>query len=218
MDPEIKLEAQINDLMLRRQLRLLMIDRLCKKFEFTKPEPGKPIADYEPKMKEALRWLANESGIPYKRVKALYFGTVSARLDEIADIGFHLGAAVHVKTEPTAPKPRPLKNNPWKKLPSIVSRILTNYDGWLVGSAANPANDDPRDFDLMIPHHRWHDAAAAMPTDARLNSWNGVKFNDPDSGKEIDCWPGDLSWFATIPGFTYAYHPRTGTLIHRSGA
>ena len=99
------------------------------------------------------------------------------------------------------------------QFPSKVSQLLQNFDGWLIGSAANPDNQNPRDFDILIPFHMWHKACLSIPENAIPNSFGGWKFID--NNVEIDMWPGDLSYLAARPRFKYAYHLASDTRISK---
>jgi len=97
------------------------------------------------------------------------------------------------------------------KLPPKVAQLLQNFDGWLVGSAADPTRPEPRDFDILIPFHNWHRACLSVPADAKTNSFGGWKFNVGDV--EIDIWPGDLSYMLQGGSTKYAYHLATDTRV-----
>lgn len=103
------------------------------------------------------------------------------------------------------------------KLPGTVASLCYSFDAWLVGSAADPATVEPRDYDIAVPWHNWHPAAQLIPLDAYPNSFRGWKFLDPRSVDpvEIDVWPCDLGWLMQNDLFKWAYHPRTGTRIHK---
>lgn len=94
-----------------------------------------------------------------------------------------------------------------------IAKVTHNFDAWIVGSAADPDNADPRDYDVLVPFYMWHSATCMVPPDAKPNSFGGWKFTDVQTRKEIDVWPGDLSRLAQRPAFKFAYHPKTGTRI-----
>ena len=62
-----------------------------------------------------------------------------------------------------------------RKYPALVSKLTTLFDGWIVGSAANPENVHPRDYDVLIPFSQWQLASALIPTDATPNTFGGWK-------------------------------------------
>lgn len=99
------------------------------------------------------------------------------------------------------------------KLPKIIALLTHNFDAWIVGSAANPVEANPRDWDILVPYHKWHAAVSLVPTDAKPNTFGGWKFNV--EGVEVDMWPGDLSWLASHPLFRYAWHPLSNARIMR---
>ena len=92
-------------------------------------------------------------------------------------------------------------------------RLTHNFDAWIVGSAAKPDAilSQVRDFDILVPFDRWHDAALVVPGRATPNSFGGWKFDT--EGVEIDFWPGDLSWMMQRPSCNYAWHPKSGRRI-----
>jgi hypothetical protein len=102
-----------------------------------------------------------------------------------------------------------------RRYPPAVAQLLYNFNGWLVGSTADPSKEitPESDFDILIPFNEWHKACLCIPKDAKRNSFGGWEFSV--DGCEIDMWPGDLSWFCTLPAFKYAYNVRTETLIGR---
>lgn len=100
-----------------------------------------------------------------------------------------------------------------KHLPNKILKLCYDLDCWLVGSSANPNSESYRDFDILVPWINWHHATLIIPMDAKPNSFGGWKFTI--DGYEIDMWPGDLSWFAQLPKFEYAYHVKTEVLIKK---
>lgn len=96
-------------------------------------------------------------------------------------------------------------------LPPIVAQLTHNFDAWIVGSAADPATQQPRDWDVLVPFHEWHRAVACVPSSAQPNCFGGWKFES--NGQSIDVWPGDLSWLMQRPQARWAWHPKSGTRI-----
>ncbi len=95
--------------------------------------------------------------------------------------------------------------------PDVVTKLGYNCDAWLVGSAADPANNTPRDYDILVPFYMWHIACLCIPKDATPNSFGGWKF--VEKGVQFDLWPGELSWLAQQNKFKYAYHIKSNTRI-----
>lgn len=94
-------------------------------------------------------------------------------------------------------------------LPRLVARLTHYHEAWIVGSAADPANKTPRDYDILIPLSKWQDAAGLIPEDAVSNSFGGFKCI-VEEGIEVDIWPGELSWIMQRPQSQYAWQPKTG--------
>ncbi len=98
-------------------------------------------------------------------------------------------------------------------LPAAVAKLVTVYDAWIVGSAADPHCDHTtvRDYDVVVSWARWQEAAMLIPSAAVPNTFGGWKFLS--SGREVDVWPGDLAWLMTAHKSRWAWHPRTGTRL-----
>lgn len=97
-------------------------------------------------------------------------------------------------------------------LPKLVVALCTNFDAWIVGSAADPSNDNPRDIDVLVPIYSWGQACHLIPKNAKVNSLGGWKCFDDI---EIDIWPGDLGWLMQSSRSKYAWHPRSGIRLQK---
>lgn len=95
-----------------------------------------------------------------------------------------------------------------KTLPELVVRITSSFDAWIVGSAADPSNKDPRDYDVQVPYSQWGKACLLIPKDAKVNTFGGFKCIS--EGKEVDIWPGELGWVMTRPMSKWVWHPASG--------
>lgn len=93
------------------------------------------------------------------------------------------------------------------KLPDIVLALTHNFDAWIIGSAADPKINNPRDIDVVVPHSNWNDAAYLIPKDAIVNSFGGWKFK-AENGVEVDVWPGELSWLLVNRQLNWLWQPR----------
>lgn len=96
-------------------------------------------------------------------------------------------------------------------LPAIVKKLTHGFDAWVVGSAADPNNDDPKDYDVQVPFSTWGQACLLIPKDAKPNSFGGFRFED--DGMSIDVWPGELGWIFQRPACKWAWHPASGIFI-----
>lgn len=96
-------------------------------------------------------------------------------------------------------------------LPAIVKKLTHGFDAWVVGSAADPNNDDPKDYDVQVPFSTWGQACLLIPKDAVPNSFGGFRFED--DGMSIDVWPGELGWIFQRPACKWAWHPASGIFI-----
>lgn len=98
-------------------------------------------------------------------------------------------------------------------MPSLVCKLAYAHEAWVVGSAASPDADhaNVRDYDVIVPFEHWRAAAMLIPPDAKPNTFGGWKCIS--EGREVDVWPGDLSWLMTNKAAKWAYHPRTNTRL-----
>lgn len=101
-------------------------------------------------------------------------------------------------------------------LPKLVLSLTHNFDAWIVGSAADPANTSPRDYDVLVPFSQWGPASQLIPRDAVPNSFGGWKCQS--DGKEVDVWPGELGWLMTKPKAKYVWHPASDTRYQRGAS
>lgn len=99
------------------------------------------------------------------------------------------------------------------KLPEIVARLCYSSDAWIVGSAADPKIESPRDYDVAVPYYSWHVAATIIPPESHThqicpNTFGGWKIYG--ESKSIDVWPCDLSRLLTYHEVKYVWHPKSG--------
>ena len=100
-----------------------------------------------------------------------------------------------------------------RSLPPLALKLTHMHDAWIVGSAADPCNESPRDYDVIVPFSSWGQACMLIPGDAKPNSFGGFKCID--DGIEVDVWPGDLGWLMQRPKAMYAWHPASGVLLKK---
>lgn len=98
-------------------------------------------------------------------------------------------------------------------MPKLVCDLTNSHDAWIVGSAADPSNTSPRDFDIQVPYSQWGPASKLIPMDAKPNTFGGWKCIS--EGVEVDVWPGELGWLMQHPKAKFAYHPRSGTRLRK---
>jgi hypothetical protein len=96
-------------------------------------------------------------------------------------------------------------------LPRLVLSLTHNHDAWIIGGAANPDNETPRDYDIIVPFYEWGPASSLIPPNATPNSFGGWKCIS--DGIEVDVWPGDLGWIMQRPKCVWTWHPKTGIRI-----
>lgn len=105
-------------------------------------------------------------------------------------------------------------------LPALVRCFCFNNEGWVVGSGAlwllNLKDDEPRDYDIIVPFYQWGNACRVIPEGSPTNSHGGIKITT-DSVK-IDVWCGDIGWFfGQVPATpAYAVSPKTMTFLSAS--
>lgn len=102
-------------------------------------------------------------------------------------------------------------------LPAVVRAFAFSNEAWIVGSAAlyllGLKDDDPRDYDMLIPFYQWGKACRSIPEGSPTNSHGGVKITT--DGIMIDVWCGDIGWFmGQVPAVpAYAVSPLTMTFL-----
>lgn len=100
-----------------------------------------------------------------------------------------------------------------KIIPKLVLDLTEACEAWIVGSAADPTNKNPRDWDVCVPFSQWDRAALFIPPDAKPNSFGGWKC--VSEGKEVDVWPGELGRLMASYVTKWVYHPKTNTRFKR---
>lgn len=58
-------------------------------------------------------------------------------------------------------------------IPKLVLDLVYAHSAWIVGSAANPDNKEPRDYDIIVPFSEWNKACMLIPMDAKVNHFGG---------------------------------------------
>lgn len=99
-------------------------------------------------------------------------------------------------------------------MPSLVCKLTYAHEAWIIGSAAKPDCDHTtvRDYDILVPFSNWQKAAMLIPDNAVPNTFGGWKCQS--EGREVDVFPGELSWLFTNDLAKYAFHPRSGKRIY----
>lgn len=81
-----------------------------------------------------------------------------------------------------------------KDLPTTAAIICSEYEGWIVGSAACPTaiRKELNDIDIVVPFHQWRRVSkiVAAKRMCSLNKHGGSRFRE--RGIEIDVWPDTL--------------------------
>jgi hypothetical protein len=100
-------------------------------------------------------------------------------------------------------------------LPRIAIKLSHIHEAWVVGSAADPSKDPAfcRDIDILVPLTEWRQAALLIPPDAKPTMFGGWKFTS--DGREVDVWPGELSWLMTNAKAKWAWHVKSGIRLHK---
>lgn len=105
----------------------------------------------------------------------------------------------------------------FRYIPSIVKTACFNYEGWIVGGAAEfligkikPYSEKPKDWDVIVPVTKWEYIFPIVPYKfANVNTFGGFKIFENDI--EIDIWPEDLGHFfmGATKGELLAVQPKT---------
>lgn len=102
------------------------------------------------------------------------------------------------KYDPTKPR----KDN----LPELATKLCYTASGWVIGGAAR--EQEPKDYDILIPFAYWHIACQLIPRDAHPNTFGGWKCES--GGKIVDVWPADLGILMQDNLCRDLWHPKTG--------
>lgn len=82
-----------------------------------------------------------------------------------------------------------------KDLPITAEIICCEYEGWIIGSAANPEAKINRiiDIDIIVPFYQWRKVSkiVAWVEGAELNKHGGTRFKQ--DGIMVDVWPDTLA-------------------------
>lgn len=80
-----------------------------------------------------------------------------------------------------------------RRLPTLVRTLCFLGGGWIVGSGARylagDINDEPRDWDVVIPPEMWSEVTHIVPHGSRSNTFGGFKVDG------VDFWPEDLGHY-----------------------
>jgi hypothetical protein len=99
------------------------------------------------------------------------------------------------------------------KIPKLVSDLSYYHEAWIVGSAANPENTEPRDYDVLVPFSKWQEASSLIPPGAKPNHFGGWKCIS--EGVEVDVFPGELTWLLKYPQTQWIYNYATNIRYYR---
>lgn len=101
------------------------------------------------------------------------------------------------------------------KLPKLILDIsvVSKHQSFIVGSAADPNINNPRDFDIIVPFSTWNEVCMLIPKDAVPNTFGGWKCKSGES--IVDVWPGELNNVIIAEMFKYAWEPYSNTRIKK---
>lgn len=104
-------------------------------------------------------------------------------------------------------------------LPAMVRAFCYGHSGWIVGSGAKfllDKQDQPRDWDILVPFWSWGVACKIVPAGTQSNSHGGFKLILSEC--EIDVWAGDIGWFLSqVPVYpSFAVHPQSMVFLSAS--
>ena len=86
--------------------------------------------------------------------------------------------------------------------------MVQHFNGWIVGSAANPQKNilQVKDVDVIIPFSEWNKVTGLIPNNAVKNSYGGWKYIE--DGITVDVWTDDLNHFMNSSNPEYLWQPR----------
>ncbi len=80
-----------------------------------------------------------------------------------------------------------------KDLPITAEIVCCEYDGWIVGSSADPEKsiNEIKDIDIIVPFHQWRKVSKIIASkNSTVNKHGGLRFIEDNI--EIDIWPDIL--------------------------
>jgi len=91
-----------------------------------------------------------------------------------------------------------------------------SHNGWIVGGGAKYmlglTNEQPKDWDILIPLENWNEACKVAPKNSPTNSWGGIKLI---SGLlQVDIWGDSLSHFIVTNDLFPAYAVSLKGFVH----
>jgi hypothetical protein len=104
---------------------------------------------------------------------------------------------------------------------AIHSLVHIGTGSWIVGSVANPFStfdQAPRDYDILVPYSEWSAVSIQLPnlgTVVGMTRFGGFRL-ELNSGEMLDIWPGELSSFFLNPPTSYAWHPKSMTILSKT--
>ena len=108
-----------------------------------------------------------------------------------------------------------------RRFPALVDKMQV-FDGWVVGSAADPSKDltKSRDFDVCVPFGQWHLVAPLLTSQQRVlispttfGGWK-VRYEDEIFGKvTVDVWPDEVGRLLASGHCKFAFHLFTKTQL-----
>ena len=109
-------------------------------------------------------------------------------------------------------------NNPVSKrinrIPRLARLICGQYNGaWIVGSAADPMNNDPKDYDIAVSFSDWQKVASLIPKDAKPTLFGGWKFLS--DGMEVDVWPSEIINIFSCSKCEWMWQPNLNIRVKR---
>lgn len=105
-----------------------------------------------------------------------------------------------------------LKKN-MNRMPRIVRLITGAYDAWVVGGAADPNDEHPRDWDVAVSFSDWHHVSNLIPKTARPTLFGGWKFES--DGQEVDVWPCEIMSIWKCAKCNWMWQPRLNIRVKR---
>ena len=106
------------------------------------------------------------------------------------------------------------------KLPLLVNKLTQVYDGWVVGSAADPTNSSPRDWDIVLTLTNYlmfsHSVMDLMReqkvlvTPNQFGGWKVHEFISEGNTLEVDVWADTLENLLARKVLKYIWHPKSG--------
>lgn len=97
--------------------------------------------------------------------------------------------------------------------PRGIVRLLESAPVWVLGSAADPDNPNPKDVDIVVPPAHWKAVALHFPKTVETNKHGGLRFEI--EGVQVDIIASSFEEMMAKGVSPYVYCPKMGVRYKR---